>query len=78
MINGLVYIQSHRAPDAGGRVGPFVKQSEGYYVCETKNQGEHMLSREEDGQWVYCWSYVQMRGQLVDARVLDDMERKAP
>lgn len=69
---GQVYLQLNTNPSPGGRIGPFVKQSDGKYICDTKNKGMHSLSKSKDGEWFYRWSYIHMRAQRVNASILEN------
>ena len=78
LIDGQVYLQLNANPDLDGRIGPFVKQPDGNYVCETESQGTHSLSRSSRGEWWYGWNYIAMRARLVDASVSGKQEQKQP
>ena len=68
--DGQVFISLNTNP--ASRIGPFVKKSNGDYVCETDGPGRHSLRKDPgSNRWFYAWTYVEMRAQLVDGRVLD-------
>jgi hypothetical protein len=78
LINGQVYLQLNANQDAAGRIGPFVKTSEGAYICEAENnEGTHSLYRSSNGEWLYSWSYIHMRAVRVDATALIKGEQQA-
>ncbi|OGV63032.1 MAG: hypothetical protein A2283_14925 [Lentisphaerae bacterium RIFOXYA12_FULL_48_11] len=75
LINGQVYLQLNTNPAPDGRIGPFVKQVDGNYTCETKDKGVHTLDKSPDGKWWYGWSYVHSHTERVDASVIDNQQK---
>jgi hypothetical protein len=64
VTNGQVFL---------GDIGPFIKTSEGHYATpDTKGRGLHYLTRSEDGQWFYTWTWVKKPGVAVDASALQE------
>ena len=73
LIKGQIYLHLKTNPD--GLMGPFIKQSDGNYTCEMQGEeGVRSLMRfpDDDGEWFYSWSYVQMRAERVDVRAIRD------
>jgi len=68
ITNGQVFLSLNAKPDQ--MIGPFIKRSDDKYTCETQGEGVHSLTRSPAGAWFYGWSWVQMRSQPVDGRVL--------
>jgi hypothetical protein len=68
ITNGQVFLSLNAKPDQ--LIGPFVKRSDDTYTCETQGEGVHSLTRSPTGDWFYSWSYIQMRAEPVDGRVL--------
>ena len=69
LTNGQVFLSLNAKPDQ--MIGPFVKDSDGNYRCKTRDEGDHSLKRAPDGRWFYSWSYLHMRDEPVDARMLE-------
>ena len=64
VTNGQVFL---------GDIGPFIKTSEGHYATpDTKGRGLHYLTKSEDGQLFYTWTWVKMHGLPVDASALPE------
>jgi len=70
VTNGQVFLVLNANPAAV--IGPFVRNSDGHYSCETRGEGVRSLTRSADGQWTYSWSHIMMRGEPVDATALTD------
>lgn len=78
VIDGQVYLQLNTNPHPDGRIGPFVKQPDGDYLCKTKGKGIHSLCKSPNGEWFYSWSYVHMRAQRVDGSLLTKNMKEKP
>src|SRR2546426_538214 len=69
MVSGQAFLVLNAKPDQ--MIGPFAKTSDDTYACETQGEGVHSLRRSPAGDWFYSWSWVEMRAEPVDARVLE-------
>jgi len=68
-VDGKVYL--NRFGSRQNLIGPFEQEPNGGFSFEDPPGYFHSVSAGLEDDWIYCWSYLHMSGDPVDASELD-------